>query len=531
MTPVARRQRRPRPGKSPCDGVCQVSALRRETEFLRQPTVTRRHGDQLPLVADEVAAFDRDGWITLPGFLPDTEPRPLEGLDLRIGIRGVGLAAGGALSPSADPHCRRRRGQRAPRGLAVACLTVVERPAAELPPRSRDPFSATRPATERLVPPRPDDPRAAASLASTFCATDHRMIARHPLAIALLCLSTSAPCQAPTRAAADHAFEKRDWARAADAYTAIARPDSDIELCYRLGYCLHAQAKFDEALVWHRRAADQAARNPQLAAKASYNIACAEARTGDKSAAIAALRSAIERGYRNTEFMLRDDDLGSLREEPEFRALLAAVDATRKLVAVVVHENVEMIDFAGPVEVFAAARGPSGESTFRVVLVAPSKQPVHPSRLSATVQPDHDLEDCPQPAVLVVPGGDTDRLLRDPAFMSWLQRTAPKCEVVLSVCTGAFALAQTGLLDGKPATTFHGALDGLQRRAPKVLVQRGVKFVDSGLCVTAAGVSSGIEGALHVVQRLCGAEQAKGVAEYMEYAWPLPAAPGVGSAK
>ncbi len=337
--------------------------------------------------------------------------------------------------------------------------------------------------------------------------------------------------QTPTRADAARAFAEQDWAKAGAAYEALAGPDSDIELCYRLGYCLHAQGKFDEALVWHRRAAEMGTQDPQLAAKATYNIACAQAMRGDKPAALAALRLTIERGYRNAEFMQHDRDLASLQDDPGFRALLAGIVASRKVVAVVVHEHVEMIDFAGPVEVFASARDAAGERMFRVVLVAPSKQPVHPNGLTTTVQPDHDLGDCPQPAVLVVPGGDTERLVKDPAFCAWLQRTAPKCEVVLSVCTGAFALAHCGLLDGKAATTFHGAIPGLQRAFPKVRVQRGVKFVDSGLCVTAAGVSSGIEGALHVVERLCGAEQAAKVAEYMEYTWPLPAPPAVGSTK
>lgn len=191
-----------------------------------------------------------------------------------------------------------------------------------------------------------------------------------------------------------------------------------------------------------------------------------------------------------------------------------------KLVAVVVHQNVEMLDFAGPVEVFAAARREDGKPAFRVKLVGPGKEAVRPTGLTAWITPDYAIADCPQPAVLVIPGGATNVLTRDRAFLDRVQELAPKCEVVLSVCTGAFVLADLGLLDGKQATTHHSALDALRKRYPKVEVVENRKFVDTGLCVTAAGVSSGIEGALHVVGRMCSPETAAKVAKYMEYAWP-----------
>jgi putative intracellular protease/amidase len=326
---------------------------------------------------------------------------------------------------------------------------------------------------------------------------------------------------ADTRAAADKAFAARDWATAAAAYTELApadKADHDVVICHRIGYCLHALGKLHDAMPWHERAAALADQDRGLAAKASYNIACVHALRGHKTEALAALQVAVERGFRNAEFMQHDTDLDSVRAEPAFRQLLASLERDVKIVAVVVHDNVEILDFAGPVEVFQSAHDDNGH-VFRVVLVAPRKDPVRPSHLTAAIVPDYDLATCPQPAVLVIPGGSTRRLTDDAAFMAWVQRTAPKCEVVLSVCTGAFVLAKAGLLDGKPATTARGSLQRLQTQYPQVQVKPGEKVVDSGLCVTAAGVSSGLHGALHVVQRLCGTTMAVDVAEYMEYAW------------
>jgi putative intracellular protease/amidase len=348
-----------------------------------------------------------------------------------------------------------------------------------------------------------------------------------------LLLAIALPAQAPAavtvRQEAEAAFAEREWQKAADAYRKLPDAQSDIVACHHIGYCLHALGKLDEALPWHERAAALRDKDPLLGAKATYNIACVRALQGDKDAAIAMLKLTAERGFRNAGFLLHDQDLVSLRDDQRFLDLIAAmqaqVEAQAKVVAIVVHQGVEVLDFAGPVEVFGSARGPGGDNLYRVVLVAPQNQPVHPAGLSATVTPDYGIADCPQPAVLVVPGGDTSVLEKDAAFVAWVQKVAPKCDVVLSVCTGAFVLAKAGLLDGKAATTFHGAQQGLKKQYPGVTVQAGVKYVDSGQCVTAAGVSSGIEGALHVVERLQGEKCARAVADYMEYAWPRPEPP------
>jgi putative intracellular protease/amidase len=171
--------------------------------------------------------------------------------------------------------------------------------------------------------------------------------------------------------------------------------------------------------------------------------------------------------------------------------------------------------------VFAAAAGfgrSQGNRAFRVFTVARSKEPLT-SQGFLKVTPDHSWDDAPAPDIIVIPGGNTDALLDDPKFMEWIAKATPKAEVTLTVCTGAFTLAKAGFLDGAQATTWYGAIDALRESAPKAVVTEGRRFVDNGSIVTTAGVSAGIDGALHVVARLMGRQVADRTARYMEYHW------------
>jgi len=133
--------------------------------------------------------------------------------------------------------------------------------------------------------------------------------------------------------------------------------------------------------------------------------------------------------------------------------------------------------------------------------------------------PEFSIDDAPVPDVIVIPGGNTDKLLESAKFMTWLKAAQPKAEITLTVCTGAFTVAKLGLLDGKQVTTFYGAIEGLRREAPKAMVIDGRRFVDNGTIITTAGVSAGIDGALHTVARLLGRSVADQTARYMEYHW------------
>lgn len=180
-------------------------------------------------------------------------------------------------------------------------------------------------------------------------------------------------------------------------------------------------------------------------------------------------------------------------------------------VAVFVYENVELLDFAGPAEVFAVAG-------LHVYTVAASKEPLR-SQGFLTITPDHSFADCPRPDILVIPGGDGRRMSRVPEVVDWVRALAPSTNITFSVCTGALLLGAAGLLEGLPATTHWEAIVELRARFPRTEVREHERFIDNGRVVTTQGVSAGIDGALHLVERLLGADKARSVARYMAYPW------------
>lgn len=187
----------------------------------------------------------------------------------------------------------------------------------------------------------------------------------------------------------------------------------------------------------------------------------------------------------------------------------------RRNVAIFIHEGVELLDFAGPAEVFAAAK--QGQA-FNVYTVASSEAEITSQRF-LKVRPQYNLDNCPKPDIIVLPGGNTRIPLEDPKVMAWIKKSAPETEVVMSVCTGAFLLNKAGLLEGKEATTHWASIDRLKTAAPKTKVHADRRVVDNGQIITCAGVSAGIDGALYLVERLHGKEVAEKTARYMEYRW------------
>src|SRR5688572_48437 len=189
-------------------------------------------------------------------------------------------------------------------------------------------------------------------------------------------------------------------------------------------------------------------------------------------------------------------------------------------VAIVVYENAEPLDWAGPYEVYndAASFGSAhGEPAFNVYIVSKTKDPVNAQGL--VVVPQHSIADAPRPDIVLFPGGPSSEITEDAEFFAWAKKASEEAEIAQSVCTGAAVLGKAGLLDGLEVTTFHGAIDGLQKRYPKAMAKRGMRYVDNGHVVTTAGISAGIDGSLHIVARLLGRRTADAVANYMEYAW------------
>jgi transcriptional regulator GlxA family with amidase domain len=204
-------------------------------------------------------------------------------------------------------------------------------------------------------------------------------------------------------------------------------------------------------------------------------------------------------------------------EKPPARS---AAKTPPRNVAIVLYEGVELLDFAGPAEVFKSAAGYGGgaEPAFRVYTVAATRAPLK-SLGFVTITPEFTIEDAPAPDVVVFPGGSSGALTDNAKVMAWATRVMKESEVTMTVCTGAFVPAKAGMLDGLTATTWYGAIEGLRREAPKANVQDGRRFVDNGHILTTAGVSAGIDGALHLVARLLGRAAADRTARYMEYHW------------
>lgn len=189
-------------------------------------------------------------------------------------------------------------------------------------------------------------------------------------------------------------------------------------------------------------------------------------------------------------------------------------------VAILVFPDAEVLDFAGPYEVFSVAGSRADPPAFRVFLVAETLDVIL-ARNGFKVVPDYTLETCPPAELLVVPGGRGTRpLLERPAIVEWIRSRAAKAEVVMSVCSGALLLGKAGLLDGLAVTTHHGALGELAAIAPKARIDASVRYHDHGRIAVSAGISAGIDCALHLVARLCGPEVAADTAHHMEYRLP-----------
>ncbi len=188
-------------------------------------------------------------------------------------------------------------------------------------------------------------------------------------------------------------------------------------------------------------------------------------------------------------------------------------------VAIVVFDDVEVLDFCGPFEVFGVSGRRSGDAPpFEPYTIA-EKSAVS-ARNGLNVNPRFTFADlhAPKPAIVLVPGGfGTRREMHNEAMLNWVRSASRDAELVLSVCTGALILGRAGLLDGLDATTHFGAYDELRAAAPACRVRSDMRYVDAGRVITSAGVSAGIDMSLHVVARLLGPDVAQETARYMEY--------------
>ena len=182
-------------------------------------------------------------------------------------------------------------------------------------------------------------------------------------------------------------------------------------------------------------------------------------------------------------------------------------------VAFLISDGAVVIDFSGPWEVFQDVMIPgSREMPFRLYTVAETKKPIRTSG-GMQIVPDYTIQDAPPPKVIVIPAQSEP----SPAVLEWIRNASKTTDVTMSVCTGAFVLAKTGLLNGKSATTYHGAFERFAMKFPDVQLKRGARFVENGNLATAGGLSSGIDLALRVVERYYGRHVAQKTAYDLEY--------------
>lgn len=180
-------------------------------------------------------------------------------------------------------------------------------------------------------------------------------------------------------------------------------------------------------------------------------------------------------------------------------------------VAVLVFDGVQILDFAGPYDVF-------GQAGFHVFTVGVTEKMVSTEH-GLKVQPNFSLAEVADADIVVVPGGLIEDAVINGPLLRWLAGRSQKAKMVLSVCNGAFITAAAGLLDNLSATTHYANIAALRKASPTTTVLRNQRVVDNGTVVTAAGIAAGIDGALHVVAKILGEARAKQVALHMEYNW------------
>jgi transcriptional regulator GlxA family with amidase domain len=185
------------------------------------------------------------------------------------------------------------------------------------------------------------------------------------------------------------------------------------------------------------------------------------------------------------------------------------INVQRTTICFYLYDGVEILDFAGPMEVFSYAG-------FKVFTVSKTKEPLISQGILKIV-PEYSIADAPPADIFAVFGGNNDVAADDPEVIAWIKSRDQATRSYFSVCTGAFILGKAGLLNNLQVTTFHRSIENLQKAVPSARVLKNVRYVDNGRVITTAGISAGIDGALHLVAKLKGKEAAMKVAQHMEY--------------
>ena len=182
-----------------------------------------------------------------------------------------------------------------------------------------------------------------------------------------------------------------------------------------------------------------------------------------------------------------------------------------------IFNKMELLDFAGPFEVFSVSSELHDYQLFKTFAISQTGATIQTVN-GLSIQPDYGFSNHPAIDILVVPGGDgTKAELAKEEVLDWLKQTHQKAEYTMSVCSGARLLGKLGLLDGLPSTTHHEVIPHLREIAPLTQIREGVRYVDNGKILTSAGISAGIDLSLYMVEKLYGRDAARKTIVYMEY--------------
>lgn len=186
-------------------------------------------------------------------------------------------------------------------------------------------------------------------------------------------------------------------------------------------------------------------------------------------------------------------------------------------VGIFIFNDVELLDFAGPYEVFSVASEMHDYKYFSVFTISENGDMIKTVN-GLKVQPDYSFDTHPNIDILLIPGGVGSRkLIKNARVLDWVKKNYLRTEVTCSVCSGALVLGKLGLLDNLISTTHHQVIDLLKEIAPLTNIDKGKRYIDNGKIMTSAGISAGIDLALHIVNKIYGIEAEQKTIEHMEY--------------
>lgn len=198
----------------------------------------------------------------------------------------------------------------------------------------------------------------------------------------------------------------------------------------------------------------------------------------------------------------------------------ASAEFKTKNVAIYVYEGVDLLDISAPGELLSIVKISDENKNiidaYNVYLVALDKKDVIGNGF-ASIKPNYTIYDCPEPDIIIIPGGSIELQLNSYKFLKWLKFSSQNSEIIMGISSGIYALATADLLNGKKATVWNEAIDVFNSSFPEVEIIRNVKFTDSDNIVTAPGSANSIDATLHIIVRTVGHEAANYVANYINY--------------